>query len=89
MKIFKAIILLFFLCTSCTVKTPLSEITNSVVVERNKNNHSIEVITYHYSKDSKAMVYDFFTYKLCSYEFQKVQVGDSINYSKNIIVNQR
>ena len=88
--LFKLILLsVFLLFASCTIRTPLSEIKNSVVVEKNKNNHNIEVITYHYSSKSKSMIYDFFIYKLCDYEFKQIQVGDSINYSKNIIVNQK
>ena len=93
MKTFKAILFisLFILigCENPSYRTPLAEITNAVVVKMNKNNRNIEVIQYHYRADLKKMGYDFFTYKLCSYEFGKVQVGDSINYSKNIIVNQK
>lgn len=87
-KIIISVLILICISVSC-YKTPLSNIKNAVVVEKNKNSRKIEVVEFNYFPEQNEYRYIFQSYRLCTYEFNKIQVGDSINYSKNIIVNQR
>lgn len=91
MKAIKMILLaalLTFVSISC-YRMPLSEIRNSVVVEKGDRYKSIKVIEKSFNDKSGQYVWYFQTYYLCEYEYNLVQVGDSLNYSKNVIVNAR
>lgn len=91
MKTIKIILLATLLSLgsiSCD-RVSLSEIKNSVVIEKKERNNKIKVIEFGYFPEQHEYRHYFQTYYLCDYEFKQVKVGDSINYSKNIIVNQR
>ena len=91
MKVIKIILIaltLMLVSVSC-YRVPLCEIRNAVVIEKGDRYNSIKVIEKRWSEESNQNIWFFQTYYLCEYEYKQVHVGDSLNYSKNIIVNPK
>lgn len=77
---FYVVLILLLMCVSC-IRTPLDNIKNAVVIKKDRSFfNAVEVIQYNYIEVANENRYFITTYHLCDYEFDKVEVGDSINY---------